>query len=470
MLFSSMIFLWLFLPFTVIVNSLLNPRYSNVFLLIMSLLFYAWGEPVYVLLMLVSIIINWSAGLLIGKVKRGKGALLGLDVILNLAILGVFKYYDFAAGSINSLFGREILEIRNIALPIGISFFTFQALSYVIDLYRGRCLVQKNILNLALYISFFPQLIAGPIVRYSDIAQQIRSRRMTTEGFTVGFRRFIYGLGKKVIISNCMAQIADKVFALGGAELTTLSAWIGAFAYMMQIYYDFSGYSDMAIGLGKIFGFDFLENFNYPYLSRSIREFWKRWHISLGTWFREYVYIPLGGNRKGKLITVVNLLIVFLLTGLWHGANWTFVVWGLYHGLFQMIERLGFEKVLKKAGILANLYSLIVVLFGWVLFRADSISYALEYAHHMVAPWKYGFENALFVRPLFLLSVRDILIFAVAVLGAGPVQAITKKLLPRIHEKWKMSLAEIPFLTAMLVYCIMLLASGTYNPFIYFRF
>lgn len=470
MLFSSMIFLWLFLPFTVIVNSLLNPRYSNVFLLIMSLLFYAWGEPVYVLLMLVSIIINWSAGLLIGKVKRGKGALLGLDVILNLAILGVFKYYDFAAGSINSLFGREILEIKNIALPIGISFFTFQALSYVIDLYRGRCLVQKNILNLALYISFFPQLIAGPIVRYSDIAQQIRSRRMTTEGFTVGFRRFIYGLGKKVIISNCMAQIADKVFALGGAELTTLSAWIGAFAYMMQIYYDFSGYSDMAIGLGKIFGFDFLENFNYPYLSRSIREFWKRWHISLGTWFREYVYIPLGGNRKGKLITVVNLLIVFLLTGLWHGANWTFVVWGLYHGLFQMIERLGFGKLLKKAGILANLYSLIVVLFGWVLFRADSISYALEYAHHMVAPWKYGFENALFVRPLFLLSVRDILIFAVAVLGAGPVQAITKKLLPRIHEKWKMSLAEIPFLTAILVYCIMLLASGTYNPFIYFRF
>ncbi len=470
MLFSSMIFLWLFLPFTVIVNSLLNPRYSNVFLLIMSLLFYAWGEPVYVLLMLVSIIINWSAGLLIGKVKRGKGALLGLDVILNLAILGVFKYYDFAAGSINSLFGREILEIRNIALPIGISFFTFQALSYVIDLYRGRCLVQKNILNLALYISFFPQLIAGPIVRYSDIAQQIRSRRMTTEGFTVGFRRFIYGLGKKVIISNCMAQIADKVFALGGAELTTLSAWIGAFAYMMQIYYDFSGYSDMAIGLGKIFGFDFLENFNYPYLSRSIREFWQRWHISLGTWFREYVYIPLGGNRKGKLITVVNLLIVFLLTGLWHGANWTFVVWGLYHGLFQMIERLGFGKLLKKAGILANLYSLIVVLFGWVLFRADSISYALEYAHHMVAPWKYGFENALFVRPLFLLSVRDILIFAVAVLGAGPVQAITKKLLPRIHEKWKMSLAEIPFLTAILVYCIMLLASGTYNPFIYFRF
>ena len=372
MLFSSMIFLWLFLPFTVIVNSLLNPRYSNVFLLIMSLLFYAWGEPVYVLLMLVSIIINWSAGLLIGKVKRGKGALLGLDVILNLAILGVFKYYDFAAGSINSLFGREILEIRNIALPIGISFFTFQALSYVIDLYRGRCLVQKNILNLALYISFFPQLIAGPIVRYSDIAQQIRSRRMTTEGFTVGFRRFIYGLGKKVIISNCMAQIADKVFALGGAELTTLSAWIGAFAYMMQIYYDFSGYSDMAIGLGKIFGFDFLENFNYPYLSRSIREFWQRWHISLGTWFREYVYIPLGGNRKGKLITVVNLLIVFLLTGLWHGANWTFVMWGFYHGFFQIAERIGLGKLLKKAGILGNLYCLIAVLFGWVLMLAWS--------------------------------------------------------------------------------------------------
>ncbi|MBQ3168681.1 MAG: MBOAT family protein, partial [Clostridia bacterium] len=246
MLFSSMTFLWLFLPFTVIVNAILNPRYSNVFLLIMSLLFYAWGEPVYVLLMLLSILLNWLAGLLIGKVKKGKGALIFTDVLLNLSMLGLFKYYDFAAGSLNFLFGREIMAVKNIALPIGISFFTFQALSYVIDLYRGKCEVQKNPLKLALYISFFPQLIAGPIVRYSDIDRQILSRRMTTEGFAVGFRRFIYGLSKKVIISNCMAQIADKVFALSAGDLTFASVWIGALSYMMQIYYDFSGYSDMA--------------------------------------------------------------------------------------------------------------------------------------------------------------------------------------------------------------------------------
>ncbi len=470
MLFSSMIFLWLFLPFTVVVNSLLNPRYSNVFLLIMSLLFYAWGEPVYVVLMLLSILLNWLAGMLISKAKRGKGFILGLNVILNLAILGVFKYYDFAASSINFLIGRDVIRIKNIALPIGISFFTFQALSYVIDLYRGKCEVQKSVLNLALYISFFPQLIAGPIVRYSDIDKQIQSRRMTTEGFAIGFRRFIYGLGKKVIISNCMAQIADKVFALSAGELTAVSAWIGALSYMMQIYYDFSGYSDMAIGLGKIFGFDFLENFHYPYLSCSIREFWKRWHISLGTWFREYVYIPLGGNRKGGVRTILNLLIVFFLTGLWHGANWTFVVWGLYHGLFLIIERIGFGKILKKAGILGNLYCLIVVLFGWVLFRAESLSYALEYAARMVAPWKYDIENALSVRPLFVLNLRNMLVFVLGVLGAGPVQAITKRIMPRMHDKWKMSLIEIPFMAAMLIYSIMLLASGTYNPFIYFRF
>lgn len=470
MLFSSMIFLWLFLPFTVIVNALLNPRYSNVFLLVMSLLFYAWGEPVYVGLMLLSILLNWLAGLAVAKAKRGKGALLGLDIVLNLAILGIFKYYDFVAGSVNFLSGRDVLEIKNIALPIGISFFTFQALSYVIDLYRGKCEVQKNILNLALYISFFPQLIAGPIVRYSDIDRQILSRRMTTEGFSLGFRRFIYGLGKKVIISNCMAQIADKVFALGAGELTMISAWIGALCYMMQIYYDFSGYSDMAIGLGKMFGFDFLENFDYPYLSRSIREFWKRWHISLGTWFREYVYIPLGGNRKGGFVTILNLTVVFLLTGLWHGANWTFVVWGLYHGFFQIIERIGLGKVLKKTGVLGNLYCLIVVLFGWVLFRADSISHALMYASHMVAPWKYGLENALSVRPLFVLNLRAAIVFVIAVLGAGPVQAVTKRLVPRMHDKWKGSLMEIPFLAAVLIYSIMLLASGTYNPFIYFRF
>ena len=470
MLFSSMTFLWLFLPFTVVVNSLLNPRYSNLFLLIMSLLFYAWGEPIYVALMLLSILINYLCGRWIDKAKRGRGAILALDAMLNLGILGFFKYAGFFASSVNFLFGREAIPVITLPLPIGISFFTFQALSYVIDVYRKKCSVQKNILNLALYISFFPQLIAGPIVRYSDIEKQIASRQMTTEGFSVGFRRFVYGLSKKVIISNCLAQIADKVFALSAGELTTISAWIGAISYMMQIYYDFSGYSDMAIGLGKMFGFDFLENFRYPYLSKSIHEFWQRWHISLGTWFKEYVYIPLGGNRKGKILTYINLSVVFLLTGLWHGANWTFVLWGVYHGLFQIIERMGGAKLLKKAGVFANLYCLIVVLFGWVLFRADSVSHALAYAGYMVAPWKYGLENALHVRPLFVLNVKSMIVFVIAVLGAGPVQAISKKVMPRVSEKWKMSVIEIPFVAALLVYCILLLASGTYNPFIYFRF
>ena len=470
MLFSSMTFLWLFLPFTVVVNSLLNPRYSNLFLLIMSLLFYAWGEPVYVALMLLSILINYLCGRWIDKAKRGRGAILAFDAILNLGILGFFKYAGFFASSVNSLIGREAIPVISLPLPIGISFFTFQALSYVIDVYRKKCSVQKNILNLALYISFFPQLIAGPIVRYSDIEKQIASRQMTTEGFSVGFRRFIYGLSKKVMISNCMAQIADKVFALSAGELTTISAWIGAISYMMQIYYDFSGYSDMAIGLGKMFGFDFLENFRYPYLSRSIHEFWQRWHISLGTWFKEYVYIPLGGNRKGKILTYVNLSIVFLLTGLWHGANWTFVLWGVYHGLFQIIERMGGSRLLKKAGVFANLYCLIVVLFGWVLFRADSVSHALLFAGHMTAPWKYGLENAMNVRPLFLLNTKSAIVFVIAVLGAGPVQALSRKIMPRVSEKWKMSILEIPIICALLIYCILLLASGTYNPFIYFRF
>ena len=470
MLFSSMTFLWLFLPFTVVVNSLLNPRYSNLFLLIMSLLFYAWGEPVYVALMLLSILINYLCGRWIDRAKRGRGAILALDAMLNLGILGFFKYAGFFASSVNFLFGREAIPVISLPLPIGISFFTFQALSYVIDVYRKKCSVQKNILNLALYISFFPQLIAGPIVRYSDIEKQIASRQMTTEGFSVGFRRFVYGLSKKVIISNCMAQIADKVFALSAGELTTISAWIGAISYMMQIYYDFSGYSDMAIGLGKMFGFDFLENFRYPYLSKSIHEFWQRWHISLGTWFKEYVYIPLGGNRKGKILTYVNLSVVFLLTGLWHGANWTFVLWGVYHGLFQIIERMGGGKLLKRAGVFANLYCLIVVLFGWVLFRADSVSHALVFAGHMAAPWKYGLENAMNVRPLFLLNTKSAIVFVIAVLGAGPVQAISRKIMPRVSEKWKMSILEIPLICALLIYCILLLASGTYNPFIYFRF
>ena len=474
MVFSSNAFLFFFLPIVLGFYYLFrkNRTAANAILTVFSLLFYAWGEPAFVLVMLASIFMNWLFALGIDRYRartRAAKVILAFGCVMNVGLLGVFKYTSFVVTNLNRAFSLSISDPA-LALPIGISFFTFQAMSYIIDVYRQKGEVQKNFMGVCLYISFFPQLIAGPIVRYSDIDRQIQSRRMTTEGFSVGFRRFIYGLSKKVIISNCMAQIADKVFQLGAPELTTISAWIGALSYMMQIYYDFSGYSDMAIGLGKMFGFDFLENFNYPYLSRSIREFWQRWHISLGTWFREYVYIPLGGNRKGAFRTLVHLLIVFFLTGLWHGASWTFVVWGLYHGFFQIIERIGFGKLLKKAGIFGNLYCVLVVLFGWVLFRADSFSHALMYASRMVAPWKYGLENALSVRPVLLLNMRNMLVFVIAVLGAGPVQAFTKKILPRVHDKWKMSLAEIPLLAALIIYCVMLLASGTYNPFIYFRF
>jgi alginate O-acetyltransferase complex protein AlgI len=467
MLFSSNIFLFLFLPIVIIVNWLIKPKYSNIFLLLASLLFYAWGEPIYVLLMLFSVVINWGFGLLISKYQARKRILLIACVAINLLILGYFKYFNFFIDVINSCFNKQLLSFREIALPIGISFFTFQALSYVIDLCRGNCQVQRNVLNLALYISFFPQLIAGPIVRYSDIDKQINNRIVTYENFGIGFRRFLYGLGKKVIISNAMAQLTDSIFELPFDSLTTVTAWLGALAYTMQIYYDFSGYSDMAIGLGKIFGFDFLENFNYPYLSCSIHEFWQRWHISLGTWFREYVYIPLGGNRKGKLRTYLNLIAVFFLTGMWHGASWNFIVWGLYHGFFQIIERLKLKFFLEKHKFLSRIYCVLVVIFGWVMFRSESLINSIRYILRMIVPFRYGFSD------MFTLSVdlttKDILIFVFAFIGCGVLQLLFKKI-PTLTEKWKFSKAEAIYLALVLIYSIILLAAGTYNPFIYFRF
>ena len=467
MLFSSNIFLLAFLPAVIILNTLIKPKYSNYLLLIASLLFYAWGEPIYVLLMLFSVLLNWSFGLWIEKAQKGRQLLLTICVLLNLSILGFFKYYNFFAGSFNSLLGAEIIALKNIALPIGISFFTFQALSYVIDLYRGNCKVQKNVLSLALYVSFFPQLIAGPIVRYSDIDEQITNRTVSLEKFAIGFRRFLYGLGKKIIISNMMAELADNIFGLPMEELTTATAWIGALAYTMQIYYDFSGYSDMAIGLGKIFGFDFLENFNYPYLSSSIHEFWQRWHISLGTWFREYVYIPLGGNRKGKLKTYRNLIAVFFLTGMWHGASWTFILWGLYHGFFQIIERLKLKNFLSKHKVISKIYCLLVVIFGWVLFRSETLIGSIRYILRMLVPWKYGFSN------MFNLSVeltnKHIFTFILAFIGCGLLQSFSNKI-PKISKKWKYSKLETLYLGLLLIYCLILLTAGTYNPFIYFRF
>lgn len=467
MLFSSCVFLMLFLPCVICLNHFLSTKYSNYLLLVASLFFYAWGEPVYVLLMLLSIGINWSFGMALHRAHNHRQLLLVFCIVINLLILGYYKYFNFFVSTVNSLIGSDFWQIQPIALPIGISFFTFQALSYVIDLYRGNCKVQKNILNLALYVSFFPQLIAGPIVRYCDIDAQISERNTTLELFALGLRRFLYGLGKKVIISNCMAEIADLVWSIDFPELTTINAWLGAIAYSLQIYYDFSGYSDMAIGLGQIFGFHFLENFRLPYLSRSIQEFWQRWHISLGTWFREYVYIPLGGNRKGSVRTYGNLITVFFLTGLWHGANWTFIFWGLYHGAFQILERLGLKKFLNQHTIFSRLYCLLVVLFGWVFFRSESLLNSIRFLLRMVIPWHYGMEQ-MFSGSVALTTYSGIILI-LAIVGSGVIQTIGQKF-PTLRNRWIHSYAELIYLCLVFVYSLMRLAAGTYNPFIYFRF
>lgn len=464
MLFSSLIFLWGFLPIILIGYFLIKDKYKNILLLLGSLIFYAWGEPGYIMLMLCSISINYGIGLLMDKYENKKRLLLILDIVINIGILGYFKYFSFFISILNSCTGKGI-ESTEIRLPIGISFFIFQILSYIIDLYRGQYRVQKNYIHLALYISFFPQLIAGPIVRYKDINEQLNHRVCTPEKVAWGIRRFIYGLGKKVIIANITAQCVDIIYALDYNNLTGLLAWTGAILYTLQIYYDFSGYSDMAIGLGWIFGFDFMENFNYPYLSCSIQEFWQRWHISLGTWFREYLYIPLGGNRKGKTRTYFNLIVVFLATGLWHGASFNFILWGLYHGVFQIIERLGLKRFLAKHKMIAHIYTMMVFVFGWVLFRADDLVSAGVMVKRMLMPWEYT-KSSLVMEKVF--GNKTIVVIFCGILGCGLVQLIGQK--TKIFEKVKNSYLEMIYCSVIFILCIATLASSTYNPFIYFRF
>lgn len=464
MLFSSMIFLWRFVPIVFIGYFLVQDKYKNILLLLASLLFYAWGEPRYIWLMIGSIFVNYGIGLLMDKYVSKKRLLLILDITVNIGILGYFKYFNFLLEIVNGCTGKKI-EFTEVRLPIGISFFTFQILSYIIDLYRGQYKAQKNLLHLALYISFFPQLIAGPIVQYKDINEQLSHRVCTLEKTAWGIRRFIYGLGKKVIIANIIAQCVDTIYALDYSDLTGTLAWIGAILYTMQIYYDFSGYSDMAIGLGRIFGFDFRENFKYPYLSCSIQEFWQRWHISLGTWFKEYVYIPLGGNRRGRGKTYLNLLIVFFATGLWHGAGFNFILWGLYHGLFQIIERLGIGKFLAGHKMIARIYTLTVCIFGWVLFRADDLTQAGVMIRRMLMPWEYV-ESSLIMGKIF--GNKTIAVIFAGILGCGFMQFFLNK--TTISEKIKNSYMEMAYCSLVFVLCIAALASGTYNPFIYFRF
>lgn len=382
MLFCSMIFLWAFLPAILILYHLINDKYKNFILLIFSLIFYAWGEPKYILLMIIVIILNYFFGIIISKFRNYGKVFLVLCIITNLFILGYYKYSNFIIENINYVFGKDVIPIHNIILPIGISFYIFQTLSYVIDLYRGEIKVQKSLINLALYTSFFPQLIAGPIVKYHDIEEQISSRIVTYKKFAFGIKRFVYGLAKKVILSNTFAEVVDKILSCKVEELASSAIWLAILLYTLQIYFDFSGYSDMAIGLAKMFGFDLNENFNYPYLSKSITEFWRRWHMSLSTWFKEYVYIPLGGNRKGKHCTYINLFVVFLLTGIWHGASFNFIIWGLIHGIFIIIEKIGLLKAIHKnkyTEIIGHVYTLLIVVLGWTFFRAETITQALVY-------------------------------------------------------------------------------------------
>jgi len=477
MVFSSLIFLCGFLPITVLGYRLLrlaggdHPAgiaICNGFLLVMSLIFYAWGEPVYVLLMLFSILVNYLGGLAVGafakkEKPKGKKAALVVTIIVNLGLLGFFKYTDFLLTAINSVSGAGIALLK-IALPIGISFYTFQALSYVIDVYRNEVKVQKNPIDFAMYVTLFPQLIAGPIVRYADVEAQIAKRDDGTEQFFNGLFRFCIGLGKKTLLANQAGKIWDAI-ALQTADMPALTAWIGALAFTFQIYFDFSGYSDMAIGLGKMFGFDFVENFRYPYQADSITDFWRRWHISLSTWFREYVYIPLGGNRCSAPRQIFNLLVVWALTGLWHGAGWNFVLWGLYFFVLLVLEKLVLKKVLEKCPrFLRHTYALLLIILGWVLFANEDFTALRQYFTAL-----FGANGWFSEESLYHLTSNGIL-FVLMAIGSTALPAWLGKRLFGKKEGSSATAMQAVWSILLLVLSVSSVVTDSYNPFLYFRF
>ncbi len=470
MVFSSLAFICVFLPVVFLLHQVI-PGFAgkNALLIVASLLFYAYGEPVFVCLMALSTLFNWAFGLAVGKTgpHRSQKIWLALAIAVNLAFLGVFKYAGMAVQSLNAVAGLA-LPVPAISLPIGISFYTFQAMSYVIDVYRGDVAAQRSYPTVLLYISFFPQLIAGPIVKYHDIAHQLTERHATIGDIAAGFRRFCIGLAKKVLIANTMAVAVDSIYAAQLDHINIAVAWIAALAYLMQIYFDFSGYSDMAIGMARMFGFTYQENFKYPYTAPTVKTFWRRWHISLSTWFSQYVYIPLGGNRKGRPRTVLNKLVVFFLCGLWHGASWTFVVWGLIHGFFLLLEEyLPIRKLPKPLGIV---YTLLVVATAFVLFRAESFQQGGVIISQMFVGWH--FEYACVELTFRQLTPLFIVAFAVAVLAATPVKGLLIKrvaAMPASTGRVVESLSYV-FALALLVISMLALSGGGYNPFIYFRF
>ena len=471
MIFSSFLFLWCFLPpLLVLYFSFKSPLYRNILLFIASLIFYAWGEPYYVFLMLASILINYFFGLWIDASldpKKRKIAVM-LGTLANVIILFHFKYTDFIIDNLNIMMSLEI-SAKEIPLPIGISFYTFQAISYLVDVYRKEVKAQHNILKMGLFIALFPQLIAGPIIKYHDIEQQLEKRNVTPKLFNEGVSRFIFGFAKKILIANILGKAADTLFALEGADVSMPAAWIAGIAYGFQVYYDFSGYSDMAIGLGRMFGFTFQENFNYPYVSSSVQEFWRRWHISLTTWFKSYVYIPLGGNRKGKVRTYVNLFVIFFLTGLWHGAAWNFVAWGVWNGVFLIMERLvDFDKYVRNK-LIRHIYTLIIVIMGMIIFRTESLGDAYNYLTHL---FKFSDTDLSYLN--ILVSNEPRIALVAAVLCSGPFVLLWRNHKERIlrfvpkglQGSFWMEGAKI----CLFILSLLALAGNSYNPFIYFRF
>ena len=470
MVFSSPIFLFLFLPLVLALYYLLPSKYKNLFLLVVSLFFYSWGEGKIVLVMLAVTLVNYWCGLLIGKGHRKKGLL--ISVAVSLAALWFFKYFNFTFHNFNALLGfigykSEFLAgLPSIALPIGISFYTFQTLSYTIDVYRGQVKENHSFTDFATYVTMFPQLIAGPIVRYADIHRQLNNKNISFDSFSEGVERFIIGLAKKVLVANTFAAIADEIFYQDLAQLSTFHAWLGIVAYAFQIYYDFSGYSDMAIGLGKMLGFSFMENFNYPYIATSIQEFWRRWHISLSTWFRDYVYISLGGNRVPQFRVYTNLLIVFLVTGLWHGASWHFVVWGLFHGFFIVVERIGLGSKMKTVWKpLQHAYTLLVVLVGWVFFRADGLQEALLYLQRMFVYTSGDLALSSYLD-FFFFDAKTLFFTLIAIVFSIP---------PHVYAPATLSLPKVSYLRQayfiiLLTLSLIYVGANAYNPFIYFRF
>ncbi len=473
MVFSSITFLFTFLPLTFLLYFLVPRFLKNTVLFVMSLIFYAWGEPVYVVLMLFSTVWDYAMGRCIDtnlkQGRRGRArAFLVLSIVVNLGLLGFFKYADFVIQTVNQIPGVQ-LPLLNLPLPIGISFYTFQTMSYSIDLYRGEVPVQKNLISFGTYVTLFPQLIAGPIVRMKTIAGELNRREESCDLFSQGVRRFIIGLGKKVLLANNIGMIFSQVSQMDLHTVPVLTAWIGILAYTFQIYFDFSGYSDMAIGLGKMFGFHFPENFNYPYTSKSVTEFWRRWHISLSTWFKEYVYIPLGGNRRGMLKQIRNILVVWLLTGLWHGANWNFIAWGLLFGVLLLFEKLFLLRFLKKVpGILQRAYVMFFVILSWALFSANSMGEGWNYIRAMFGGFGQPFADA---GSVYLLATNAVL-FLILLVGSTEFPK-------RICEKISVKIASRPVLDVVLqnvlIYAVFIssiafLVTSSYNPFLYFRF